>query len=974
MHYQTVSESIWLKLTSRFKYDYCIPRPVIGRGHHGTLPVLRVYPTLFQVFTWTNADTLNHPRALYWEANNPTSTPLILPLYDDTFISNGPDFLNLIWKLFPDVYKAVSADIGEDTHSSIQLCYRSDPNQWWTVLWSPQYKIQATNLTTFIRSLQPRNHLEGIARCHSLLLETRYRSSDEDGSHWRADRFFSDIASNAWRYSLQIGDLIDAQDTQEKWYEARILDIQTSQILVHYRGWTSKWDVWLPCDSPKIGVHHTKVSNWRAFRRGDSIEVGFPQTTRNFPEWKWGKVLRMQEDSVYIELEDGHTCVRPVQDELLCAPGTHKSSNESNWQKPIQNARSLGAVGLQNLGNSCFLNSMLQCLTHAPPLCTYFTTLRAGRLLYQLEINVKNPLGMHGKIATAFAKLLSEMYSGDARVVSPVDLKYVIGQYAPQFAGYAQQDSQEVMNFLLDGLHEDLNRVRQKPQTKMIEGNGQNDVTIAMEAWEQFKRRNDSVIVDHFMGQLRSHVTCSNPICGHESITFDPFMSLSVPIPTSESNEVIAQIFWANGEIPTKYGVNVSKTACVQEMVRALAKLANVSESRLLATELMEDSPRRIRVYDPTQSIKRITRTPVHVYELEDEFQACAFSCQDVTPPTLKEQTTTLPIDSNTSVLKVVVALMHQIPFASPVDGRIADEEDVFGAKQRRIDMEFLNAPLVVTLQRTDSMEQIHHTIWKVVARLISPSSLFGFQHHQELPYQLHCIDLQGTEISDFDTDTLPLLSLHQPFSLVLEWSRHGFHRGYDRISARRVSLHESFRRLSLTEQPEQSPIPVTLMNCIEKFTEREQLGHRDTWYCPKCSQHVRAYKKFDLFSLPNVLIFHLKRFRYAASTSLYLSHQRDKISSLVSFPVDDLNMKECVIDPSQKEFQYELFAVSEHSGGLGGGHYTAVAKVSASGKWYRFNDSFVEETKPENAITSRAYVLFYQRKCDENVTKREAH
>lgn len=164
-------------------------------------------------------------------------------------------------------------------------------------------------------------------------------------------------------------------------------------------------------------------------------------------------------------------------------------------------------------------------------------------------------------------------------------------------------------------------------------------------------------------------------------------------------------------------------------------------------------------------------------------------------------------------------------------------------------------------------------------------------------------------------------------------------------------------KNLQISEAPED----ITLLNCLAKFTEREQLEKTDTWYCPKCKNHVRAFKKFDLFSLPRVLIFHLKRFRYAQS-SFYL--HRDKITTLVNFPVEGLDLSEYVVGPKGKSPPlYDLFAVSEHSGGLGGGHYTAVAKNPENRKWFSFNDSFTSQTSAERAITPRAYVLFYVRR-----------
>ncbi|CAH0516134.1 unnamed protein product [Peronospora belbahrii] len=128
--------------------------------------------------------------------------------------------------------------------------------------------------------------------------------------------------------------------------------------------------------------------------------------------------------------------------------------------------------------------------------------------------------------------------------------------------------------------------------------------------------------------------------------------------------------------------------------------------------------------------------------------------------------------------------------------------------------------------------------------------------------------------------------STNTPFRFTLEWNRNGYQRGYNEALAKRIELHESMENMKILPTTD----PVTLINCLTKFTEREQLGEADTWYCPKCKNHVRAFKKFDLFSLPRVLIFHLKRFRYAQN-SFYM--HRDKISTLVDFPIDSLDLSE---------------------------------------------------------------------------------
>lgn len=187
-----------------------------------------------------------------------------------------------------------------------------------------------------------------------------------------------------------------------------------------------------------------------------------------------------------------------------------------------------GSVGLHNLGNSCFLNSTVQCLNHIEPLTQFFLKDR-----YSDDLNRKNPLGSGGNVAMAFASLLKKMWSGEYSTLVPRLLKRTVANFAPQFDNSYQHDSQEFCQFLMDGLHEDLNRVKSKPYVEELEGFGMEDGKAAIESWRKHLLRHDSIIVDHCQGMHRSHITC--PQCGRESIKFDIFSSISLPLDTTKN-------------------------------------------------------------------------------------------------------------------------------------------------------------------------------------------------------------------------------------------------------------------------------------------------------------------------------------------------------------------------------------------------------------------------------------------------------
>ncbi|KAG8122653.1 putative Ubiquitin carboxyl-terminal hydrolase 32 isoform X1 protein [Naja naja] len=497
----------------------------------------------------------------------------------------------------------------------------------------------------------------------------------------------------------------------------------------------------------------------------------------------------------YLNIQDEQHLIIEVRNKDMSWP--EEMSFIANSSK-IDRHKEKGATGLSNLGNTCFMNSSIQCVSNTQPLTQYFIS---GRHLY--ELNRTNPIGMKGHMAKCYGDLIQELWSGTQKNIAPLKLRWTIAKYAPRFNGFQQQDSQELLAFLLDGLHEDLNRVHDKPYVELKDSDGRPDWEVAAEAWENHLRRNRSIVVDLFHGQLRSQVKCKT--CGHISVRFDPFNFLSLPLPMDSYMHIEIIVTKLDGTTPVRYGLRLN----MDEKYSDLKKHLKLSTRQPKSPAFNDCFFVRLRSTDSRLSHFGFFKSLANRFlpwtvdqrgdQLPDEWGPPAVNLD---PKRNAKHSGALQggewRDDEWSCDLTFRQPLHRLHHCSPQENVHTRKKDLYDA------------------------------VWIQVSRLASP------------------LPPQEATMTAWDISTLSLFGWFRKMATPVPGA---------------PGTAEEHRSVEQSQRAQAEPI--NLDSCLRAFTSEEELGEDEMYYCSKCRTHCVATKKLDLWRLPPILIIHLKRFQF---------------------------------------------------------------------------------------------------------------
>ncbi|XP_054635811.1 ubiquitin carboxyl-terminal hydrolase 43a isoform X1 [Dunckerocampus dactyliophorus] len=658
-----------------------------------------------------------------------------------------------------------------------------------------------------------------------------------------------------------------------------------------------------------------------------------------------------------------------------------------------------GALGLKNHGNTCFMNAVVQCLSNTDLLAEYLglEQYKPDLCHRRVSVQVRGDETSRGEVTDQLASLVRALWTLEYTPQLSVDFKSIVAKYGTQFRGNSQHDALEFLLWLLDRVHEDAKNPNNNNSSSSSNNTKANvkgpssleDLSNPRSASTQQPRGRNSFVQEHFQAQYRSSLTC--PHCLKQSNTFDPFLCISLPIPLRQTRPMcVTLVFSTKGQRYLRVGLAVPLFGSLSTLRAMVAEEGGISPDQVILAELYSTGFQRsfsddddltaiadsdvIYAFQTAPHYGRGGSSPHSGYHHSlpnSPYSSTAVPGSQRLPSSGTLSTEYLSQGSSSSKVLLLIcntsgsgpqAVRFGPPFIMLEDRSISWEQ---------LQQSILNKLYYLMLNRAQA--QNTRVLFKI--RVVGGSAAYSYLlpqdsrplHHTAIDRALKCCGPGGPS----------------HVKVVIEWEQKLKDCLFGSIQEEVVQDAESVRNQQQQHLQQHS---CTLDQCFQLYTKEEQLAPDDAWKCPHCKQLQQGMVKMSLWTLPDILILHLKRFRQ-------VGERRNKLSTLVNFPMTGLDMAPHVVKRSQSmrnlnsgswitswpkasgkhhpsvdltlphDYLYDLYAVCNHHGGMHGGHYTAYCRNSVDGLWYSYDDSSVDLVPEEEICTRGAYILFYQRR-----------
>ncbi|XP_041114634.1 ubiquitin carboxyl-terminal hydrolase 16-like isoform X2 [Polyodon spathula] len=626
--------------------------------------------------------------------------------------------------------------------------------------------------------------------------------------------------------------------------------------------------------------------------------------------------------------------------------GTRTEEKEKPHKEIPQKNTSLTVKGFNNLGNTCFFNAVMQILSHT-------------ELLKELLRDLKD-----NETTIKITPHLSSELETKKSVVTPKELFSQVCKKAARFRGFQQQDSHELLRYLLDGMRSEEIKRKSAGIFKTLNDSGkQEDAEESKKLIKEYEKKGElqNFVDQVFGGELTSTIMCEE--CKTISLVTEMFLDLSLPVsdeayrkkslkkserkPSINEDEDygVSPASNADNGIPTatsskyqlkkdkKHAKKQAKNQRRQQKHEGKVLLAHATEQNSEEHQNGEESSSQGNLSQPdTENLKELN------------------GCTDSSEPVLQneKEVSDTELCEDTSSSGHDNANEHTEAEKNNTDGHQLDP------------LENLPEPSNTTT--------VHFKQFSV----LTPD--------ENLVQDLSKISLNGNIVSHDDIE-LEIGNCDGPFD-AKEYTV----ANQDPVVA--------FCTLANRETPGKQES--STQSCLYQFTQKEKLTGTNRLRCNTCSQrkykepkssigdkksvYTDAQKQMLISMAPPVLTLHLKRFQQVGSSACKVNKQVRFPQILDLAPFCTVNCKNVAGD---KGVLYSLYGIVEHSGTMRSGHYTAYVKVksnchlsehlngmtpqvseaeSLKGSWFHISDSRVQAVPESKVQNSQAYLLFYER------------